>query len=58
MAWIEDRQTGFRKASSETKIRKYKPPDLGNKATAEYTPVCRFAGEFGGKFLLNGCKWV
>jgi hypothetical protein len=25
-------------------------PETGDKATAEYTPVCHFAGEFGGKF--------
>jgi len=58
MAWIEGRQAGFGTASSETEIKKLKPPDSGNKATAEYTPVCRFAGEFGSNFPPNGCKWV
>jgi hypothetical protein len=48
MAWTEGRQAGLEKAFSETEIRKFKPPDAGNKATAEYTPVCRFAGKFNG----------
>jgi len=51
MTWAERRQVGFRNGRPETEIRKIESPEPGEKATAEYTPVCRFAGKFGGKFL-------
>jgi hypothetical protein len=55
MAWAEGRQVGFRSGRQASNHNQEKPsPETGDKATAEYTPVCHFAGEFGGKFLFNG----
>jgi hypothetical protein len=50
----------FQKRQARNHSQEKPSPETGDKATAEYTPIYRFAGEFGGKSRISNLtlEWV